>query len=75
MEKPLILVTNDDGIHAKGIHFLATIAKRFGDVVIVAPDKPQSGMGHAVTMAVPLWLKEVNYEGFKAYSTSGTPVD
>lgn len=74
-DKPLILVTNDDGIHAKGLDFLATIAKDYGDVVIVAPDKPQSGMGHAVTMSIPLWLKEIKMDGVSAYSVSGTPVD
>jgi 5'-nucleotidase len=73
--KPLILVTNDDGIHAKGLSFLAQIAKDFGDVVVVAPDKPQSGMGHAVTMTTPLWLKEVKMDSVSAFSTSGTPVD
>lgn len=74
-ERPLILVTNDDGIHAKGLYFLSQIAKDYGDVVVVAPDKPQSGMGHAVTMATPLWLKEVKMDSVSAYSTSGTPVD
>lgn len=74
-KKPLILVTNDDGIHAKGLFFLIQIAKEFGEVVVVAPDKPQSGMGHAVTMHTPIWLKEVKIDGVKAYSTSGTPVD
>lgn len=74
-KKPLILVTNDDGIHAKGIYFLSQIAKDYGDVVVVAPDKPQSGMGHAVTMSKPLWLKEVKMDSVSAYSTSGTPVD
>jgi 5'-nucleotidase len=74
-KKPLILVTNDDGIHAKGLFFLSQIAKDFGEVVVVAPDKPQSGMGHAVTMHTPLWLKEEKIDGVSAYSTSGTPVD
>lgn len=74
-KRPLILVTNDDGIHAKGILFLSQIAKDFGEVVVVAPDKPQSGMGHAVTMHTPLWLKEVKMDSVSAYSTSGTPVD
>ena len=73
--KPLILVTNDDGIHAKGLDFLSQIAKDYGEVYIVAPDKPQSGMGHAVTMGIPLWLKEVKLNGVPAYATSGTPVD
>ena len=48
--KPLILVTNDDGIFAKGIITLAETMLAFGEVVVVAPDKPQSGMGHAVTI-------------------------
>lgn len=74
-KKPLILVTNDDGIHAKGLFFLAQIAKDFGEVVVVAPDKPQSGMGHAVTMHSPLWLKKEKMDSVSAYSTSGTPVD
>jgi 5'-nucleotidase len=74
-KRPLILVTNDDGIHAKGLDFLSQIAKDFGDVYIVAPDKPQSGMGHAITMSIPLWLKKVKLNGVPAYSTSGTPVD
>ena len=73
--KPLILVTNDVGIHAKGLDFLSQIAKDYGEVYIVAPDKPQSGMGHAVTMGIPLWLKKVNLNGVPAYATSGTPVD
>jgi 5'-nucleotidase len=74
-KRPLILVTNDDGIHAKGLDFLSQIAKDYGEVYIVAPDKPQSGMGHAVTMGIPLWLKEVKLNGVPAYATSGTPVD
>jgi 5'-nucleotidase len=74
-KRPLILVTNDDGIHAKGLYFLSQIAKDFGDVVVVAPDKPQSGMGHAITMSSPLWLKKVKLDNVSAYSTSGTPVD
>ncbi len=74
-DRPLILVTNDDGIHAKGLFSLSQIAKDFGDVVVVAPDKPQSGMGHAITMATPLWLKEAHLDNVSAYSTSGTPVD
>lgn len=75
-ERPLILVTNDDGISAKGIATLIDVAKQFGEVLVIAPDKPQSGMGHAITVNKPLTLKEVDlYEGVKAYSCSGTPVD
>lgn len=74
-KRPLILVTNDDGIHAKGLRFLSEIAKEFGDVFVVAPNKPQSGMGHAITMTKPLRMDPVNLDGVKAWSTSGTPVD
>ena len=57
-EKPLILVVNDDGISAPGIQALSSIAKEFGDVVIVAPDKPQSGMGHAITINSTLHVQK-----------------
>ena len=72
----LILVTNDDSIHAKGIKELVAVAKLFGRVVVVAPDKPQSGMGHAITISNPLRIQK--YDGFmdvEAYECSGTPVD
>ncbi|MBM3185624.1 MAG: 5'/3'-nucleotidase SurE [Bacteroidetes bacterium] len=72
----LILVTNDDGVSAKGIHALAEVASRFGKVVVVAPDKPQSGMGHAITINHPLRLNKIDLFGeIEAYSCSGTPVD
>lgn len=76
MKKPLILVTNDDGITAKGIKALIEVAKKLGEVVVVAPDSPQSGMGHAITIHDPLRLKKVDiFEGVEAYECSGTPVD
>ena len=50
--RPLILVTNDDGIFAPGLKTLAEEMKAFGDVLVVAPDKPQSAMGHAITIHV-----------------------
>lgn len=74
--KPLILVTNDDGVTSKGIRSLVSAVSQFGEVVIVAPDSPQSGMGHAITIHDPIRLSTIdNFEGIKAYSTSGTPVD
>jgi len=74
--KPIILVTNDDGIHAPGIRALIEAVKPLGQVVVVAPDKPQSGMGHAITLNDPLRLKKVDIFGdIEAYSCSGTPVD
>ncbi len=76
INKSLILVVNDDGITAKGINALITIAKEFGDVVVVAPNKPQSGMGHAITVDSTLHLTKTEIEGTLAsYACSGTPVD
>lgn len=75
-ERPLILVTNDDGIYAPGITFLAKIASRFGRIVVVAPDKPQSGMGHAITINSTLRIQKTTYHNAELeYSCSGTPVD
>jgi 5'-nucleotidase len=74
---PIILITNDDGITAPGIRNLVEAVKGLGDIVVVAPDKPQSGMGHAITIGVPLRLYRVEdmFEGVEAWHTSGTPVD
>jgi 5'-nucleotidase len=72
----LILITNDDSVHAKGIHALVSVAKKMGRVVVVAPDKPQSGMGHAITIHHPIRLKKIElFDGVEAYACSGTPVD
>lgn len=75
--RPLILVTNDDGVYSKGILALTEAVLPFGDVVVVAPDKPQSGMGHAVTINNLLRLHPLKYDlpVSAAYSCSGTPVD
>lgn len=73
---PLILVTNDDSLHAKGIASLIQVASQFGEVVVIAPDKPQSGMGHAITISKPIRLQRSTlFDGIEAYSCSGTPVD
>src|SRR5215217_5605130 len=75
-KKPLILVTNDDGIFSKGILSLIEAVKPFGEVVVIAPDKPQSGMGHAITINTILRMyPSVIFEGIQAYTCSGTPVD
>lgn len=75
-DSPLIFVTNDDGISAKGILTLYEAVKGFGEVVIVAPDSPQSGMGHAITIHDPLRLHHTElFPGETAFSCSGTPVD
>jgi 5'-nucleotidase len=74
--KPTILVVNDDGVTAPGIKTLMHVMKELGRVVVVAPDSPQSGMGHAITIGKPLRLDKVDlYEGIEIYSCSGTPVD
>jgi 5'-nucleotidase len=76
MDKPLILVTNDDGIVAPGIRALVEVAATLGEVVVVAPDSPQSGKGHAITIHDPLRLKKVKvFPGIEAWECSGTPVD
>ncbi|WKN43096.1 5'/3'-nucleotidase SurE [Tunicatimonas pelagia] len=76
MGKPLILVSNDDGISSRGIHFLIDIMKELGEVVVVAPDSPQSGMGHAITIGEPLRLTETDlFDGVRSYKCSGTPAD
>src|ERR1700712_4201194 len=75
-KEPVILITNDDGITAPGIRNLIEAVKDLGKVGVVAPDKPQSGMGHAITIGVPLRLHKVNFfDGIEAYQCSGTPVD
>ena len=74
-QQPVILITNDDGVTAPGIQNLIEAVKDLGKVVVVAPDKPQSGMGHAITIGAPLRLHKVNLiAGVEAYSCTGTPV-
>jgi 5'-nucleotidase len=77
MGKPLILVTNDDGITAPGLRSLIHIMNEIGDVVVVAPDSPQSGMGHAITISDTLYSKKEKIDDGpqKEYSISGTPAD
>jgi 5'-nucleotidase len=75
-EPPVILVTNDDGITAPGLVNLVESVKDLGKIVVVAPDKPQSGMGHAITIGVPLRLHRANFfSDIEAWQCSGTPVD
>lgn len=76
MIKPLILVTNDDGMFAPGLKALVESVSDFGEIVVVAPDSPQSAKGHAITIADPLRLNKVNiFPEIQAYECSGTPVD
>lgn len=75
-EKPIILITNDDGVTAPGIQNLVEAVKDLGKIVVVAPDKPQSGMGHAITIGQPLRLHKLHTEdNVETWSCTGTPVD
>ena len=74
--EPVILITNDDGVTAPGIKALIESVEGLGKIVVVAPDKPQSGMGHAITIGNPLRLHEVHiFKNIEAWQCSGTPVD
>ncbi|MCB0475670.1 MAG: 5'/3'-nucleotidase SurE [Flavobacteriaceae bacterium] len=77
IKKPLILVTNDDGITAPGIRTLISLMNEIGDVVVVAPNNPQSGMGHAITVNTVLRCNPVSVDDGPQleYSCSGTPAD
>ena len=77
MKKPLILVVNDDGISAKGIRNLIRIVNDFGNIVVVAPDSPQSGKGHAITIEETIRCEKVVIDDGpqSEYACSGTPVD
>ncbi len=74
---PLILITNDDGITAGGIRELVSIARQYGEVIVVAPDGPQSAQGHAITIEQPIFVRKSKAlgEDIEAYECSGTPVD
>ena len=74
---PLILITNDDGITAPGVRALIDVMKTIGDVVVVAPDSPQSGMGHAITINSTLHIDKISSDDdtIEEYSCSGTPAD
>lgn len=75
-KKPLILVCNDDGIFSQGIRALAEVADEFGDVEIVAPDRQQSAVGHAITVSTPLRSRAFQIDGrFSGQAVNGTPAD
>ncbi|HCA78217.1 MAG TPA: 5'/3'-nucleotidase SurE [Bacteroidetes bacterium] len=74
--RPSILVSNDDGVDAPGIYALVRELKKIGDVMVVAPDKQQSAVGHAITMNFPLRAKEFKKDGvFFGFAVEGTPAD
>jgi len=72
---PLILVTNDDGIHSEGLWALAESVRGLGDVVVVAPDREQSAVSHALTLHRPLRIERVGQPGEERYTVDGTPTD
>lgn len=74
--RPVILVTNDDGVYAKGWRTLVEVAREYGDVVAISSREAMSGMSHAITIKVPLRVHLAEEEeGLKVYVTNGTPVD
>ncbi len=76
MKNKTILITNDDGIFAPGLRALTELASEFGEPVVVAPNSPQSGMGHAITIHQPIRLHRIHtFDEIEAYECSGTPVD
>ena len=75
-KRPLILITNDDGLGARGLEHLTRIAVTLGDVVVVAPATPQSGKSSAITVNTPLYIEEhPAIDGAQVFTVSGTPVD
>lgn len=75
-DRPLIFVTNDDGIHAKGLHELVEVMQLFGDVVVIAPESAMSGMSNAITTDRPLRAHLLSDDhGITVYKCNGTPVD
>ncbi len=73
--KPLILVSNDDGIDSPGIYALAEAMKELGDVVVAAPDRQQSAVGHSLTVAQPLRITKFKRKKMKGNAINGTPAD
>lgn len=74
--RPLILISNDDGIEAPGVHRLIDFVAPFGDIICVCPDGPRSGQSMAITVSSALRIKSLpGYNGAKMFSINGTPVD
>ena len=72
VEEPLLLLTNDDGIHARGLRALEDAVQGLGEIWVVAPERPQSAMSHALTLHKPM---RVNQHGERRFSVTGTPTD
>lgn len=75
-DKPLIFLTNDDGVQAKGLQALIEVLRPMARLLVVAPDGARSGMAHAITMNNPLYLRQIEQQDdLNVYVCSGTPVD
>ncbi len=75
-KKPIILITNDDGISAPGLRKLISLVKNMGEIIVIGSEYAMSGMAHAVTIQNPLRVKLVaNKPNYKEYLTTGTPAD
>lgn len=75
-DRPLIMISNDDGVDAKGLRYLVECVSGLGDVIVVAPDGPRSGQSSAITVDAPLRVRQhPDYQGARIYSVTGTPVD
>ena len=76
IERQRILITNDDGIYARGLRSLIEVASNYGDVIVVAPELPMSGKSHSITMESPLMLRKIRKsDNVEVYACQGTPVD
>ncbi len=75
-DRPLILITNDDGVNAPGLRKLISVVKPLGDLIVIGSDTTKSGMAHAVTIQTPIRVKKLAEEpGYVEYESTGTPVD
>ncbi len=76
MSRPIIFISNDDGVHAKGLHHLVACVKDLGEVYVVAPAQPQSGKSSAISVETPLFIEtHPEYTDAHYFSVTGTPVD
>jgi 5'-nucleotidase len=74
--RPLILISNDDGVEAEGLLRLTAALRELGDIIVFAPDGPRSGMSCAITTTIPIKCSLLRQEdGLQIYSCTGTPAD
>lgn len=71
-----ILLTNDDGVQAAGLHAARRALGRIGEVFVVAPERPRSAVGHSITLHKPLRLTAVTFpDAAEGFACNGTPAD